>query len=364
MSDLRRLIHIVSSNTWSGRERYALDVCRSFALRGWSVTAYTRDALAVDKHFHDAGIDLRHAPLGGYYDFPSAWLLSRDFKHEERGAIVHVHKYKDAFTAVLARKLCGRSDIRIVMTRHLAKKAVDTWLYRRIYRNLNAHIFVSKLAMQKFLQTWKGRELPFDEHQLYMLHNSIISTVASPEEEPSLGPKIAMFHGRLSPEKGVETLIDALPELKNKRTRLWIVGTGDPDYVDSLKRRALSLDVLDMIDWKGYVKDVHEIIPLCHYGVLPSVWEEPFGLANLEYMAHGRPQICTDNGAQSEYLTDGTDALMVKPSNSTALASAMIKLSESDLLRKQMGDAAYRKFSAELSWQPFCNALEKIYCSI
>lgn len=361
MSDSRRLIHIVSSNTWSGVERYALDVCRSFTLRGWCVTAYTREALAVDKHFIDAGIDLRHAPLGGYYDLHSAWLLSRDLKHEQQGAIVHVHKYKDAFTAVLARKMCGRSDIRIVMTCHNAKKGHDSWLYRRIYRNINAHIFVSCLAMEQFLQTWNGRLLPFSREQLYMVHNSIFTESFEPITPPSTGPKIAMFHGRLSPEKGVETLIDALPKLKNKRIRLWIVGMGDPDYVDSLKRRALALDVMDMIDWKGYVKDVHDVIPLCHYGVLPSVWREPFGLANIEYMSHARPQICTDNGAQKEYLTEGVDALMVSPGDASALSDAMIKMSEDDQMREVMGDAAYKKFTAELSWKPFCDRLEKIY---
>ena len=359
-----RLIHIVSSNSWGGRERYVLDVCRSFMSRDWSVSVYTRNALAVDKHFKDSGIDLRHIPLGGFFDMVSVVALGHDLRHEQKSTILHVHNYKDAFIALLARKISGRCDIRIVMTRHKAKPGKDSWLHNKVYKNIDAHLFVSDLAMREFMKTWERNTLPFSKERLYMLHNSIYADSASCTPEPTSGPKVAMFHGRLSPEKGVETIIDALTKLKNKKTRLWIVGTGDPDYVDTLKHRALSLDVMDMIDWKGYVEDVHTLIPLCHYGVLPSVWQEPFGLANIEYMSHGRPQITTNNGAQSEYLTDMEDAILISPGDAGALADAMKKLSEDEVLRDAMGKAAYNKFMEELSWDKFCNRLEQIYDSI
>ena len=148
----RRLIHIISSNSWGGREQYALDLCRSLLQRKWSISVYTRNALAVDQHFISNAIDLRHIPLGGFFDLISIWSLSRDFLKEQKSTIVHVHNYKDALIAILARKLCRRtSDIRIVMTRHKATAGIDSWLFNKIYRNLDAHIFVSKLAKHQFL---------------------------------------------------------------------------------------------------------------------------------------------------------------------------------------------------------------------
>lgn len=358
-----RLIHIVSSNSWGGRERYVLDICRSFMSRNWSVSVYTRNALVVDKHFKASGIDLRHIALGGFFDMVSVLTLSRDLRHEQKSTVLHVHNYKDAFIAILARKISGRQDIRIVTTCHKAKKGKDSWLFNKVYNNIDTHLFVSDLSMREFLKTWEKKALPFPKERICMLRNSIYADSYSFVPEPISGPKVAMFHGRLSPEKGVETIIEALPKLKNRKTRLWIVGTGDPDYIDTLKRKALSLDVMDMIDWKGYVEDVHTLIPLCHYGVLPSVWQEPFGLANIEYMLHGRPQICTNNGAQLEYLTDKNEALLISPGDVDGLAQAMIQLTEDEEQRKAMGKASYEKFVAELSWNKFCNRLEQIYKS-
>lgn len=363
MSETKRLIHLVSASTWGGGERYALDLCRSFIAKGWSVTVYTRDAKAVDTHFRDAGIDIRNASLAGYYDMASVWTLSKHLRKESAGAIIHTHKYKDAFTALLARKLSGRKDIKVVMTRHLSKKGKDSALLRFVYRNLDMQIFVSEHARRSFLSTWENRQKPFDTGKIKVVHNSIMLDDFCRESEPDNGPLIAMFHGRLSAEKGLESLIDALPALKGKRTRLWIVGTGDPDYVDSLKRRATGLDVMNIIDWKGYVADVHSLIPRVHFGVLPSVCEEAFGLANIEYMAHGRPQICTANGAQSEYLTDGKEALFVAPGDSNALANALVKLAESSDLRTEMGKAALEKFSSSLKWEHFYSKIAAIYAS-
>lgn len=358
-----RILHIVSSNRWGGVERYTLDICRGLATQGHSVTVYTRDARAVDEPFRQEGVDIRHLPLVAPYNFASAWMLSRHLCHESKNIVIHTHRFSDAFTALLARKLSGRSDIRVVTTRHCAMPGKNSMLYRRIYRNLDAIIFVSRIARESFICSWARGKLPFPPARMHVIHNSIYLPGITPQPLPESGPVIAMFHGRLSAEKGVETLIDALPALKGKRTRLWIVGTGDPDYVDSLKRHAISIGVMDMIDWKGHVSNVHELIPLSHFGVLPSVWAEPFGLANIEYMAHGRAQICTDNGAQTEYMTPGNEAIMIPPGNAEALSEAIVSMVSNPDMRKRMGNHAATTFSSSLQWEYFLQNIINIYRS-
>ncbi len=364
MSKSRRLIHLVSATSWGGGEKYALDLCKSFSDEGWETTVYTRDAKVVDDNFINAGIDIRNIPLAGYYDLASAFSLSRHLKKEPSRTIIHTHKYKDAFTAIVARKLSGRKDIKILMTRHLAKKGKNSKLLRWIYRNLDMQIFVSNLAYRNFTATWNNSELPFDKNKVKIVHNSIMLNSFSRKEEPTNGPIIAMFHGRLSPEKGLENLIDALPALKGKRTRLWIVGTGNPDYVDSLKRKATELDVMNIIDWKGYTQDVHQLIPLCHFGILPSKWQEPFGLANIEYMANGRPQICSRHGAQPEYLTDRKEALFIDVEDIDSIKNAMLLLIDSPELRSKMGQDALNSFADNLQWKKFADKMRDIYCNL
>lgn len=361
MGSERRLIHVLSSNSWGGIERYALDVCSYFGSCGWCVSVYTRDAQVVDSELRKGGIDIRHAQLGGLSDLVSVVTLSRDFKREAHGGVIHVHNVKDAFTVMLARLISRRKDLRVVMTHHKVKRGVDTTLYKWIYRNIDYHIFVSEMSRAAFLKAWSRGGAPVNENKLRVLHNSIYYQPGGRIEEPDAGPTIAMFHGRLSEEKGVEDLIDALPQLKGKRVRLWIVGTGDPDYVDRLKRRAVSLGVMEMIDWRGYVKDVHELIRHSHFGVLPSRWEEGFGLANIEYMSEGRPHISTNNGAQVEYMRDGIDGLMVAPRDPSALSRALMRLVDDVDCRKKMGCNAYSRFETTLSWGVFAAEIEKIY---
>ncbi len=361
MTQKRCLIHIVASNRWGGAERYALDICRHFIARDWHVIAYTRDAKAVDRLFEEADVELRHAPLQGLADPATLRILKRDMDKMPQNTVIHAHRYSDAMIALIARKLARRPDIRIINTRHIVRPGHNSWLYRRMYRNLDAQIFVSEAARERFLSTWRRRKLPFSTDRVHVLHNSILLTPKPPVPEPDKGPIVAMFHGPLVPGKGIEMLIDALPRLKGMRTRLRIVGTGHPDYVDAIRSRAQARGVMEMIDWHKYTVDPHPLIRTAHFGVLPSVTSEAFGLANIEYMANGRPQICTGNGAQTEYLTNGIDALIVAPGNSEDLASAIIRLVSDTELRHRLGEAAWVNFSRSLSWPHFSSRIEAIY---
>ena len=149
------LIHLISAVTWGGGERYALDVCRHFRSRGWRVLAFTRDSRAVDAPFEAEGVRPRHLPLRGYADWISPMRLASMLRSGRRETtVIHVHKYKDAFTALLARRLSRRKDVKVVLTRHLVKPASKSILSRCIYRSLDAQIFVSALARDRYLSTW------------------------------------------------------------------------------------------------------------------------------------------------------------------------------------------------------------------
>lgn len=359
------LIHLISAVTWGGGERYALDVCRHFRSRGWHVVAFTRDSRAVDAPFESEGVRLRHLPLRGYADWISPMRLASMLRTgRKEPTIIHVHKYKDAFTALLARKLSRRKDVKVILTRHLVKPAGRSFVSRCIYRNLDAQIFVSALARERFLSAWQGGSPPFPLSRLHTLHNSLLIEQPPYAPPPAKGPRIVLFLGRLSPEKGVETLIEALPALRGRRARARICGTGQADYVDSLKRLAANLGVMDLIDWKGYVTRTDTVISSCHVAVLPSVAEESFGLANIEIMAGGRVQICTASGAQPEYLTDGRNALFISPRDSKALSDKLISLLDDDAETPSvitMGRQAYEDYASALAWPRFASRLERIY---
>lgn len=361
-----RLVYIVPANRWSGVERYVLDLCRYFAGLGWNIDIFTRDARAVDSLFRIPGVTLRHARFGGYTDFStliSLWRFLRSLPREE-AVTIHANRYRDAQLAEWARILAKRRDVRLVVTRHYVSPGKVRIPYSKLYHNIDAHLFVSHKARQVFLSSWREGHTPFDPASLRVIHNSLLLPPGhSPAPLPDKGPVIAMYHGRLAPGKGLETLIKAMAIMAERKVkmRLRVVGTGNPDYVDGLRRMAEACGVMERIDWTRHTPDPMPLIAGASFGVLPSEASEAFGLANIEYMAQGRPQVTTTNGAQPEYLTDGHDAILISPADPIALADAMQRLAESPILRAEMGEKAWLTFSTTLSWPRFAAEMYKAY---
>lgn len=356
------LIHVVSSGEWGGPERYAFDICRHFRAEGWEVKALTRDAKAVDTPFGRAGLETAHAPLRTYPDYYSARELARLFAGIPAGeGIVHVHTYNDALTCIMARRLGRRPDIRLVMTRHLAERGRDSRLRRIIYRGIDSHLFVSEYSKRSFYERWEGKVAPLDEEKTAITYNSLYREKEEPLPPPEKGPLSAAYRGKLKPGKGLETLIDAFGLLKDCKLRLRIMGKGKPDYVDSLRRRAQLGGVADQIDWSRETDFAEDTFERVHFGVLPSEEPEAFGMANLEFMACGRPQISTFTGAQGEVIRADRDALAVAPSDPEALALAIRKLATDPALREDMGRQAFERYTEKFAWPKFIERLTPQY---
>lgn len=359
-----RLIHIIASGSMGGVERYALDICREYHSRGDDVIALTRDARAVDKVFAEGGIGLRHAPLRDYPDLFSSLIL-RDILREKPDVptVVHVHRYKDALTAIAARIMAKRLDVRIVATRHKCAPGKDNWLRRRIYREIDAHIFVSEFSRDAFLESWPNGRIPFDSRRLHVAYNSL-REVPPILPEPERGAITAIYHGRLREGKGLEVLLQAMGIIKREgrvKLRLRIVGAGDPDYADALRRAAMLLNVAEMVDFIGYSDSPSTHLAECHFGVYPVMQPEAFGMANMECMMAGRPQITTFAGPQREYLTPGVEALEIPPGDAEALAESMTSLAIDKNLRLEMGEMAADTYNGRLSWPHFISRIDKVY---
>lgn len=345
-----------------GPQRHALDILRHYNDLGHDVLALTREAISVDRHFKEAGIPLASAPLRDYPDLFSSLNLKNILNDtpDDNPVVIHVHRYRDALTAIAARRLAKHPDVRIVVTRHISSPAKTNPLRRLIYKNIDAHIFVSEFAKNEFLSAWPKNKYPYDASRLFVAFNSR-NAVISPTEIPQRGAITAMWHGTMRTGKGLETIIDALALLKDSRLRLKLVGPGDPDFCDMLRSRALSLGVMERIDWIRKSEDPTLLISSCHFGVLPSVTPEAFGMANIEYMAAGRAQISTFNGAQDEYLSPEVDSIAVPPNHPEALAAAMRRLYDNRTLCAEMGANAAHNYQARLSWPNFIDRLNDIY---
>jgi colanic acid/amylovoran biosynthesis glycosyltransferase len=145
---------------------------------------------------------------------------------------------------------------------------------------------------------------------------------------------------RLAPEKGIEFLVEALAVLirRNYDVRLRIAG-GGPSRL-ALENLAQKLGVMERVQFLGMLSEqdlTHELSSSDLF-VLPS-FAEGLPVSVMEAMALGVPVIATNVAGTSELVENGETGLLVRPTDSEALANAMITM---------MGDYDLRRRSAQL----------------
>lgn len=357
------IFHVVSNKYWGGPEEYAYEmVSRLRHDQRFYAEVVCKKNDPVLLHFRRLEIPISILPLKGVTDIDSPTRMARLLRKGRN--IVHVHTFKDAFAAVMARRISENRNTRVVMTVHGICRPKTSYLYRKLYRSIDKMVFVSQMAYDEWMAHAKG----FDSSRACIIRDSVIDNPLA-QPAPNLrqtldipdGQTIIMFHGRLSQEKGVQTLIQAVNELDRDKFHLVIIGEGRPKFTAQLKSLIVEKQLLRNVTLMGFQEDMAHLIQQCDLGVLPSIEPEALGIANLEYMMQGKPHIATNNGAQPEYVNDGRNALLVPPDDRQALAAAMARLIDDAPLRRQMGRNAKQDFDQTLNYDIFYGQMTALY---
>lgn len=352
------VVHLVTNRAWGGGERYALDLCRALRADGHRVDVLTRKNAPARDIFTGESMWRGTIGGGGPLDVLSPVKLARHLRGIDGAVTVHTHNFKDAATAVAARRLLPDSDrVRIICTRHLVKPAPSRRSQLETLAALDAIIFVSDRARREFMSTATG----IDPSRVHTVLNAIPDPGRQHTDADSLAPVKILYAGRISPEKGVDTLIKALGTIKALPWTAEICGTGRPRDVMPLMRLARDLGIADRIDWPGHIDNITARIAAADISVLPTRAPEAFGLAIIEAMSQGVPVVTTDNGAQPEIITDGSDGLLVAPDDPQGLAYALERLIESPTLRRGIGERARETFAGRFCYERFYNEIAAIY---
>jgi glycosyltransferase involved in cell wall biosynthesis len=134
---------------------------------------------------------------------------------------------------------------------------------------------------------------------------------ATPIDRKTLGFKnddfIVVYSGRLIKEKGIEELIDTFYQLKDyPQIKLLILGgsfyglSDNTPFLYSLKKKVKNIK--DSIVFTGFIpyEQLPRYLKVGDVAVVPSIWEEPFGLTCIEAIAAGLPLITTNSGGIPE----------------------------------------------------------------
>jgi glycosyltransferase involved in cell wall biosynthesis len=160
----------------------------------------------------------------------------------------------------------------------------------------------------------------------------------------------ALFVGRLSPEKGLRTLISAW-NTGRIPIRLKIIGDGP--MADEVRACAAGNPAVDYMGLQSS-EGVYLAMADARFLVVPSEWHETFGRTIIEAFSQGTPVLAADLGAMRELVEDGVTGYRFPPGNVDALVAGTLRFpagEDYERMRSNCRNLFLSKFTAEINYK-------------
>jgi spore coat protein SA len=293
------------------------------------------------------------------------WQLKQVFRplvaRLHQGDVIYIHNRPEF--ALALRSSCARKHASLVL--HMQNSHLR-FIPKRFGRELTlgAIVFCSEYLQKEELdftiKTGKSEVIPngADESCFFP---------AAPAVDTATNP-VALFVGRLIPEKGVHVFVDALRILRANGVSVTGRIVGSPrfgtressEYVEGLRQTAPgNVEFGDYVSGPALGSEFRK----AHIFCCPSTWNEPFGMVNVEAMATALPVVATAVGGIPEIFSDGGGILI--PNNSPGdLAAAIESLAKDTNKRRQLASEAYRIFQRRYRWQQIRSQYQELIGSL
>jgi glycosyltransferase involved in cell wall biosynthesis len=214
---------------------------------------------------------------------------------------------------------------------------------------------------------WAGallrRAYRLEPDRVRPVHNGVPAEFLDYRWQPADPHPPALFFGRFSPSKGVDTILEAAAQLREEGPPFLLVGSGPEEgrLRSEIERRSLGATV-SMRGWADH-RELGSLLSQASMALIPSR-EENFSLAVLSCMAVGAPLVTTPVGGTPEVVEDGRHGLLVPPGDSATLTAAIRRLRDDPAGAARMGAAAAARVRAEFTWAAAAAHFEKLYASL
>lgn len=307
--------------------------------------------------------------------------------HEERPDVVHVHNLYPLFSPSIL-VACRDAGVPVVMSIHnqqltcpksdhlyrgkICERCIDGSEFNCVLQNCRDNILESVAYAARSAYARKRRmfhdnitlfialsdfsrqrliQAGFEAERIVVLRN-MAEEVDTPTD-PARG-ECAIFAGRMSPEKGVDTLLEASRLLPECPVHL----AGDGPTFDHMQAIApANATLLGGLDRPA----MEQLYRRARFLVLPSVTYEMCPLVILEAMSYGLPVITSRIGGQHELVEEGVTGLLFDPGDAQDLAAQMRQLWNDPDLCRRMGEAGREQARTEYSESAYYDRLLAVY---
>jgi len=318
--------------------------------------------------------------------------IGADLEDDGKGQILSRHTWYAHFSGILAKILY---NIPMVITVHSLEPLrpwkrdqlghgydLSCWIEKSALETADAIIAVSRSTREDIL-----RLFDVDPTRVVMIPNGIDTEEYQPIHAPEVLNKhgidpdrpYVLFVGRITRQKGLYYLLQAIPHLDPKLQVVLCAGDADTlamqreieEIVEELQSHRAG------IVWIPEMLPRQETIALYSHATIfccPSIYE-PFGIINLEAMACGTPVVGSAVGGICEVVVDGETGLLVDPHLSVepphdpisparferGMAEAINRIANDPELCMQMGQAGRERVERHYSWRSIAQQTYDLY---
>lgn len=367
-----KVLHLIDSGGMYGAERMLVSLMKEQVRKGIiAVLGSIRShkelfRKAIEVQAKSDGVQVKEFSMRNGPNIAGAIRIVR-FSQENNIDIIHCHGYKANILMGLMPAYYRKIPYIVTLHGWTSRKPwTRIWIYEWVDalmgRRADRVVMVSN-ALQRDLRV---RLAGLKGH---VVHNGIPVSSSELETGIPVRPDIKDFCEkdfiigticRLTPEKGIEILIQSVANVIHRNPNVSMVIIGDGRERRRLERLCDTKGIRAKVLFTGYISDASSYLPIFDIFVISSFTEGlPIGL--LEAMRAGRPVIATNVGGIPEALNNGECGILVDSGNDDELTEAILRLYSSEDLRKTFGDAGKKRFEEQFSLKKMEPRYREIY---
>ena len=304
---------VVPVPDFGGVARHVVDMARA-GLPGFNLVVFAPEGKLTSR-LEELGVTVVKAEFGPDYGFKTSFASLMKAVEQLRPEIVHSHlAYADVVAVAVVNALRVRHLLqpsvwvpRLLTTEHGGNDSVyhgSSWrskLLETVHRvrlwGTDQAIAVSRSTAEQMHAKWGARGVE-------LVYNGVdipeVAAAVAEQRVPAVGGPRILSLSRLSPEKGIDVLLDAFARLREEYPQAHLEIAGSGDLGDELKAHAKRLNLGDSVTFSGFVNPI-EAMGRSDMIVQLSVWEN-CSYTLLDAKAAGLKTVATAVGGNPEIL--------------------------------------------------------------
>lgn len=309
------------------------------------------------------GISYDEIKLGFFYVKKPLWTFDSLIHYP--GALYKINKIIKAFkpdTLYFYSERTMFSVYPLILNRniilHLNEPIENSKLNKYVVRFFRGKK-IKYVVCSEFILSKLSALININQEEVHVIYNAI-----EVRERPVISNKNDFIHvgvvGQLRYHKGQDILLRALAKVNHYNYKCSVYGSGDREFEDELKALAKELGISNKVFFKGFEKDIDQIYSDLNIVVVPSRFEEPFGLVAIEPAQWRIPVIVSNKGGLPEVVQDGITGFIFEGGNVEDLSEKLQILMQNLELRQCLGANAFSRVEKMFSKRIMAESFLKI----